>query len=432
MELVQSASEEAPAISATPKKKIDINDDDSPVVKQYKRMVQARELARGKYYEQSEAGSCFHSSAPMPWYTKYRPSSRPCHTLLHPLHPLWVFLFLALVPPAMVGLIFGGIPVFNPRTLQVVEKLPYLLVFVPVTFTSYVMLINVFWLGILEIRTQGVETLRYYIVPLICGLVLPTVTMLLILPWTIPFPAIGMIPYGVAVSTFLATLFLFRQSYSACKCEFFPTKRWTMIKVMISAELTFCLFVAYTLVFRQIPGSYQKLMTAVWVFVLYLIKKVGLTVTEEAPYELSFLFAGFALQNLADIFFTFVYPTVQDPQSTFTAIFFITSGTDYLYLCLLTSKWMRFRVCIKSRLKTAFCCLTFDPELSVPILEDLYDDDRGQTNLSAGYARRQIQFFYYRISSGIFAQIFFLIATPIFRNWTNRDYYPFSLNSPLR
>lgn len=368
MELVQSASEEAPAISATPKKKIDINDDDSPVVKQYKRMVQARELARGKYYEQSEAGSCFHSSAPMPWYTKYRPSSRPCHTLLHPLHPLWVFLFLALVPPAMVGLIFGGIPVFNPRTLQVVEKLPYLLVFVPVTFTSYVMLINVFWLGILEIL----------------------------------------------------------------KCEFFPTKRWTMIKVMISAELTFCLFVAYTLVFRQIPGSYQKLMTAVWVFVLYLIKKVGLTVTEEAPYELSFLFAGFALQNLADIFFTFVYPTVQDPQSTFTAIFFITSGTDYLYLCLLTSKWMRFRVCIKSRLKTAFCCLTFDPELSVPILEDLYDDDRGQTNLSAGYARRQIQFFYYRISSGIFAQIFFLIATPIFRNWTNRDYYPFSLNSPLR
>jgi hypothetical protein len=63
--------------------------------------------------------------------------------------------------------------------------------------------------------------------------------------------------------------------------------------------------------------------------------------------------------------------------------------------------------------------------LHQPIRDDLYGDDRGQTDLKPGYVRRQIQFFYYRTFSGIFAQIFFLIASPVFRFWTNQDYYPF-------
>ena len=306
----------------------------------------------------------------------------------------------------------------------------YLLCFVPFTFTSYIVLQLVYWFAILELRAQRCELAKLFIAPVLCTFFIPSVVMLLIVPWTNPFPAIGMIPYAVAVGVFMLSLFVFRRLYSSCTCDFYPAKRWAMIKMILLTEFTFCLFVAYTLVYRQIPGSYQKLMTAVWVFALLFIKKGALTVTDEAPYEFAMLYSGFSLQSLSDTFFTFVYPAIQDPKTTFLVIFFIISGSDYLYLLFLVKPWFPLRVWIKGRLKAIFCCRRFPRELHQPIKDDLYADDRGQTDMKPGYYRRQIQFFYYRTLSGIFAQLWFLISTPIFRYWTNRDWYPFSLNSP--
>lgn len=412
---------------------LEVVEGDPPHLVEYKEEAYHRLNSRTKFYQPT--APCQEHRRGLWVFPRLTESQRTLHALCSLRHPLWLFLFCCLVPPAVVGLIYGGIPLGQfGGGKDFDDKLVYLMVLLPVTFCTYATVLTSEFLGFLELKLSFRHTWRKFLLVNSVVFVAAPASLFLIYPFTDSFPAMGFIPYGATLLAFLVVMLSARRVFMPnCvknECTFYWQKVRTSLKIMALTAFMFALFVGYTLVYRQIPGEFQKMMTGLWVFILLFLKKGCLTITEMIPYELSMLFAGFGVNNMSDTFFVAVYPNIQDPQSTYTIIFFIISGTDYLYLLFITRTWFRFRIWIKGRLKSCFCCRKYRPERFLPIEEDIDLDDRGQTNSRPGYLRRQVQFFYYRVMSAFTAQFFYLIVAPILRYWNNAQFFPFSSNPP--
>lgn len=394
---------------------------DSLAFAEYKTLARQRLEKRTDFYRPDNICPARHR---IEFVEDKHASARTMKALMSPYHPLWMFLVFSLIPPVIVGLIYGGVPLNDPDSRDFDSYMTYIMFLCPVTCCILVSLWNTQFMTTLGIHNTR-EMWLQYLLPFLATYVASIIPPLCILPFYKPFPTFGLLPIVVTLFVFIFFMFCSRHFYIPCACKFYLQKRITFLYMLLLLSFFFCIFVAYTLVYRQIPGSYQKALTAIWIFLLFFFKKGMLTITETLPYVTSMLLSGFSLQSMSDVFFVMVYPNIQSPKSTFIVIFFIISGTDYLYLLFMTTWWFRFRVWIKGRLKSCFCCRHYDPVMNVPFWEEDVDlDDRGQTNNRPGYLRRQIQFFYYRVASGITAQLFYLIGSPLFRYWNNQDYFP--------
>eukprot|EP00050_Salpingoeca_kvevrii_P012741 m.24546 g.24546 ORF g.24546 m.24546 type:complete len:624 (-) comp4287_c0_seq1:139-2010(-) len=335
----------------------------------------------------------------------------------------WALIGIMVGPSVLATSLFGLIPLGEPNG-SVSDKGLWIGFFNPVIYSVFTFLMLAIFYSVLDETKPFRSHWLYDSGPVIAAnYILQVSIMLFILPFTQTFPFVGLLPFAICTTATITAFHAMEARFWPCKCAFYGYQLHNFTKVVIAVSTYIIVLTIWVVTYRNSSGFGQALLAYLPLILVFIWKKILLSITDVFPLELAMLISGFWLENLDDIFQTLVFPSVADGALSFFFLYSRKILENVAYLVFLTEWWFAFRVWIKDFLKRLFTCHLSDAPAEA-IHEDRDSNDRGHSNQKPGYQRRQLQFFIFKIFSQATAYMFFMISAPILRHGPNNEYYP--------